>query len=102
LALEQLARDLGISRSQVIDEALALFIKAVLEARKGRRLASFSSEGAQPLCEVVTPSLAQLEWIGHRHSLDLSRDAVEAIGEMVENPPKPNKRLKKLLSQAGE
>ena len=37
-ALVKLADELGLSRSQVVDEAVALFLKAVLEIRRGRRL----------------------------------------------------------------
>ena len=37
-AAAQLADELGLSRSQLMDEALALFLKAVVEVRRGRRL----------------------------------------------------------------
>ena len=43
LALGQLAEELGLSRSQIIDEALGLFLKAVMEVRHGHRLVTMGA-----------------------------------------------------------
>jgi len=61
-ALVKLADELGLTRSQVVDEAVGLFLKAVLEIRRGRRLVTVDAVTPGPLCEMATPTLATLEW----------------------------------------
>lgn len=51
----QLAGELGLNRSQLIDEAIALFLKAVIEVRRGRRLVAVDPSSSQPDCELATP-----------------------------------------------
>jgi hypothetical protein len=60
-AVLELAQELGLSRSQIIDEALALFMKAVTEVRRGRRLVTLDPRSSQPVCELATPTLSALE-----------------------------------------
>jgi hypothetical protein len=55
-AVQALVDELGLTRSQIIDEALSLFVKAVLEVRRGRRLLTVDPQNAQATCELVTPS----------------------------------------------
>ena len=47
-AVVKLAEELGLSKSQLIDEALTLFLTAVREARLGRRLMTMAHGAAQP------------------------------------------------------
>ncbi|MBM3204224.1 hypothetical protein FJZ55_10025, partial [Candidatus Woesearchaeota archaeon] len=44
--LLELASDLGLTKSQVIDEALALFLEVILDARNGRCLVA-SGQGCE-------------------------------------------------------
>lgn len=90
-ALDQLADELGLSRSQVVDEAIGLFLKAVIEARRGHRLVTLA--GDQPACELSTPTLAAMEWATQSRPLVLSDSAVEKIADLLESPPAPNARL---------
>jgi hypothetical protein len=91
LALAQLAEELGLSRSQIVDEAVGLFLKAVLEARRGHRLVTIA--GDQPACELSTPTLAAIEWAAQARPLVLPEAAVERIADLVEAPPSPEARL---------
>jgi len=99
-ALSELAEDLGLSRSQVIDEALALFLKAVMELRRGRRVVSLGQAGTDPVCEIVTPTLAQIEWTSHRQKVVVPARAVEQIADLMENPPEPTPALRKAMAAA--
>lgn len=72
----ELADELGLSRSQLIDEALTRFLHAVLEARRGRRLVSIEVGGRGPVCEMATPTLAALEWVQKPEKLELPPEAV--------------------------
>lgn len=98
-ALLDLSTELQLSRSQVIDEALALFLKAVLEVRRGRRVVSVGQPGDDAMCEVVTPTLAQLEWTSHRQALKLPVTAVDRISRLVDQPPEPPQALRDLLAE---
>ena len=92
LALAQLADELGLSRSQIVDEAVGLFLKAVLEARRGHRLVTIA--GDQPACELSTPTLAAIEWAAQARPLVLPEATVERIADLVEAPPRsPEARL---------
>lgn len=69
-ALDALADERGPSRSRVVDEAVGLFLKAVLEARRGHRLVTLA--GDETACELSTPTLAALEWTARSQPLVLS------------------------------
>src|SRR5260221_7739822 len=63
-AVDKLADELGLSRSQVVDEAVAMFIQAVTAARGGRRLVAMSPvTAAVPDCFNTTPTPAGLAWM---------------------------------------
>ena len=97
-ALKELADELGLSKSQIIDEALSLFLKVVLEARKGRQVVSVGSADDLP-CEIATPSLTQVEWMYARQALTVPRAAVERMADLIESPPAPNAALRAALTQ---
>ena len=98
--LETLQAELGLSKSQVVDEALALFLHAYLEAKKGRRLAIIESESGKQISEVTSPSLGHVEWTNYRQSLKLSAAAVEKIRQMVKKPAAPTAALRKAFARA--
>jgi hypothetical protein len=93
-ALAELCEELGLSRSQLIDEALALFLKAVLEVRKGRRLVTLDPQSSSPACELVTPTLAALEWVRKPQELKVSAQELQKMQELLETPPKPTSALR--------
>lgn len=101
-AAVQLAEELGLSRSQLIDEALALFLKAVLEVRRGRRLVTLDPGSSQPACELATPSLSALEWALKPEKLELSPGAVARMRELVEAAPQPGPRLRAAAKRHGK
>lgn len=94
-AVLQLAKQLGLSRSQIIDEALALFLKAVLEVRRGRRLVMLDPDSTRPACEIATPTLAALEWAQNPMLLELPPDAIETIQALNDSPPDAGPRLRR-------
>jgi hypothetical protein len=93
-AVAKLADELGLSRSQLIDEALSLFLKAVVEVRRGRRLVTVDPASRQPACEMVTPTLAALEWALHPQTLQLPPAALEKMRHLSVADSKPSPRLK--------
>jgi hypothetical protein len=93
-AVLELAKELGLSRSQLIDEALALFLKVLLEVRRGRRLVLIDPQSSQPVCELATPTLSALEWAMRPEKVDLPLKALARMQELVEAPPKPSGRLR--------
>jgi hypothetical protein len=93
-AMEELAEELGLSRSQIIDEALSLFVKAVLEVRRGRRLLTVDPQSVHAACELVTPTLAALEWSLKPAKLELSEAALAKIQEVIKAPARPSERLR--------
>jgi len=94
--LVDLAKELGLSRSQLIDEALGLYLKAMIEARRGRRLFMIDPCDLQASCELATPTLTQLEW-SSTQSLLLESKELEALAEVLDKPAKPTDSLKKTM-----
>jgi len=93
-AVQELADELGLSRSQIIDEALSLFIKAVLEIRRGRRLVTLDPQNLQAACELMTPTLTAIEWALKPDKLELPDAALAKMQEMVDAPAEPSARLR--------
>jgi len=96
--LAALARDLGLSKSQVIEEAVALYLMAAEEAKRGLHLAMCDAETGKAVRELVTPSLGQLEWASQRKRVVLTDEEFDRILDLVENPPRPRKRLSALMA----
>lgn len=101
-AVLQLADELGLSRSQLIDEALALFLKAVVELRRGRRLVTLDPESSAPACELATPTLAALEWALTPQRVKLPAEALAKMQRLAESPPAPGPRLKAAARRRGK
>lgn len=93
-AVVELADELGLSRSQLIDEARALFLKAVLEVRRGRRLVTLDPQSTHPACELATPTLAALEWALGSQKVKVPAKALSKMHELSECPPRPSPRLR--------
>lgn len=93
-AVQELADQLGLSRSQIIDEALSLFLKAVLEIRRGRRLVTQDPHDLQVVCELMTPTLTALEWALSSEKLELPDAALAKMQELVDAPAEPSARLR--------
>jgi len=101
-AVVQLAEELGLSRSQLVDEALALFLKAVLEVRRGRRLVTIDPNTDQPACELATPTLSALEWAQRTERLELPTEALEKMRALNDAPPVPSQRLRAAAKRHGK
>lgn len=79
-AVDKLAQDLGLSRSQVVDEAIALFLKAVLEVKRGHRVVTVDPARPEIVVELSSPSLTALEWAAR---------ARQAANQPPEKPARP-------------
>jgi hypothetical protein len=89
-ALERLAEELGLSKSQVVDEAVAMFIQAVSAVRGGRRLIAVApDERNGPDCLIMTPTLSALEWTSRSEPLQISVEALERVRALIAAPRPP-------------
>lgn len=93
-AVVQLAEELGLTRSQLIDEALTLFLKAVMEVKRGRRLVTLDPRTSQPVCELATPTLSALEWALQPQKLALPASAIAKLHALAEAASRPGPRLR--------
>lgn len=98
-AADQLAEQLGLSRSQVIDEAIALFVKVVMEARKGRRVVSIEQGSERPACELSTPSVTMLEWQTTPAAVELTEAEVEKMAALSREPARPTDTLRRAAAR---
>jgi len=94
-AVESLANELGLSKSQVVDEAVSIFIQAVTAVRGGRRLVAVAADAAQgPDCLIMTPTLSALEWTSRSEPLQVSVEALERVRKLIAEPPAPGARAR--------
>ena len=96
-ALLEMCQQLGLSRSQVVDEAITLLVMLAQEARSGRRLVSQGRSKKDLPREIRTPILAQVEWLAQRQTIDASDEMIQKIVDLVNSSPAPAEALKKLM-----
>lgn len=101
-AFVELAEELGLSRSRLVDEALALFLKAVIEVRRGRRLVTMDPNSSAPACELATPTLAALEWALKPEKIELPAEALAKMQAPAEAAPAPSPRLRAAAERRGK
>ena len=96
-AVLELAEELGLTRSQLIDEALGLFLKAVREVQRGRRVVTVSASqpsANEPLCDLATPTLEALEWVSNPERINLSAAEFTKLQDLVSSPPAATAHLR--------
>jgi hypothetical protein len=91
--VQDLEAELGLSKSQIVDEALALLFKAVAETRQGKRVGFVGSQGQ--VTEFSSPSLSLLEWAVDRNPIVLTNSSFERVVEMTSAPARANAALKR-------
>ncbi len=95
--LKRLQAELRLETSDVVEEALGLFTKAVLEAKRGARLA-IVSDGDSTIREYSSPALSRLEWEAQDEShISLPNKDFDNFVATLRNPPKPNDKLRALM-----
>lgn len=95
--LDDAARELGMSRSDLIGEALAVFLTSLPECRRGLRLALVDASRDKIVREIVTPGLSQVEWHSHRERITLPDGKVLAKALAADGEPTP--ALRKLMAR---
>jgi hypothetical protein len=99
-AVDRLADELGLSKSQLVDEAIAMFIQAVSAVRGGRRLVAVSPDAKTGLdCLITTPTLSALEWTSRSEPLQISAEALERVRALIAEPPAPGARARAAASR---
>ena len=96
--VKELEKELGLSKSQIVEEAIGLLFKAVLEVKRGHRI-GFVAEDDKLLREFTSPALSQVEWATHRETVRLSDRGFDRMQELVSNPPAPAPALKAALAR---
>jgi len=97
--LEEVVAELKTTKSQIVEEALALFLKAFMEAKRGRRVAIIEPESRQAVAEVVSPSLSQVEWAVHREKIVLSEKDMEKVVGLIAQPRAPTEALRRAFGK---
>ena len=95
--VRELEHELGMSKSQLVDEALALLAKAVAETRLGRRLGFVGQD--QRVTEFSSPALSLVEWAVQREPVKLAAKAFDQVLALNHAPPKASPALRKAVSR---
>jgi len=96
IPVEVVPQDSGgdsLTKSQIVEEALALFFKAVLEVQRGHRV-GLAGEDEKLIREFTSPALSQVEWATHRETVRLSDRGFDRMQELVSKPPRPTPTLR--------
>lgn len=96
--VNHLEEELGLSKSQIVDEALSLFFKTVMELKQGWRIA-FLDADSQRVREFTSPALTQVEWTARRERIVLTDADFERTQKLLENPPGPTPALKAAVAR---
>jgi len=95
--VRRLEEELGLSKSQIIDEALALFLKAIAETRQGHRVGFVGQDKA--VREFTSPTLSLVEWAVKKEPLVLSNQEFDRVQALTQSPPKPTEALKRAMGR---
>ncbi len=96
--VKHLERTLGLTKSQIVEEAIALLFKAVLEVQRGHRV-GFVGPDERMRCEFTSPALSQVEWATHQKPIRLSDRAFDRVQALVEDPPAPAPALRAAMAR---
>lgn len=96
--VSHLEEELGLSKSQIVDEALSLFFKTVMELKQGWRIA-FLDANSQRVREFTSPALTQVEWATRRERIMLPDADFERVEKLLESPPGPTPALKDAVAR---
>ncbi|KFA89088.1 DUF1778 domain-containing protein [Archangium violaceum] len=97
--MKHFEEELGLSKSQIVDEALSLFFKTVIELKQGWRIAFVDADAPQRVREFTSPALTQVEWATQRERIVLSNADFDRVQKMLENPPGPTPQLKAAVAR---
>src|SRR5689334_9873615 len=92
--VKHLEQELGLTKSQIVEEAIGLFFKAVLEVRLGHRVGFMAQDKKSLVLEFTSPALSQVEWATHRETVRLSERGFDRMQQLVDKPPPPVAALK--------
>ncbi len=95
--LQQLREVLHLDTSDIVEEALSFFAKAVLEARRGLRVA-FIDDQQRVVTGYSSPSLTRLEW-AHEPPIVLPAEDFERLAKDLEKPAKDSPALRALAKR---
>ncbi len=93
--LAEVADELHMSKSAVVEEALALLFTGLFEARRGRRLAFIDARTQRVISQLTTPALSQVEWTASRGSIGPRMREFSMAAETVADPLRPTPVLRK-------
>jgi uncharacterized protein (DUF1778 family) len=99
LQLAELADELNVTKSDLVQEAVSLLITALSGARRGQRVAMIDAASREVVTEVTTPLLTQIEWTVRREKIILSRREAAKVDELLSNPPEPTPALRKAMAR---
>jgi hypothetical protein len=97
--VKHLEEELGLTKSQIVEEAIGLFFKAVLEVRQGHRVGFMAEDRKSLVVEFTSPALSQVEWATHRETVHLSDRGFDRMQKLIENPPAPVPALKAAMAR---
>ena len=96
--VRHLEKELGLTKSQIVEEAIGLFFKAVLEVKRGHRV-GFVAEDKEFLLEFTSPALSQVEWAAHQETIRLSDRGFDRMQQLLAEPPVPTPALKAAVAR---
>ncbi len=99
LQLAELADELNVTKSDLVQEAISLLMTALSGARRGQRVAMIDAASREVVTEVVTPLLAQIEWSAGREKITLSEREAAKVDEPLSNPPQATPALRKAMAR---
>lgn len=97
--LSELADELGVPKSALVEEALSLLLTALMGTRRGQRVAMIDAASHKVVAELATPLLTQIEWTASREKIALSRKEAAGMDALLSHPPAPTAALRNAMSR---
>jgi hypothetical protein len=97
-AVTQMAEEFGLSKSEVLSEAVSVLMQVVVEAKRGRRLMMVDEFRQQPPVMITTRVLTSVDWMRQTQRVEVSSEALEAVQGIIDSPSEPTAALREAIA----
>jgi hypothetical protein len=95
--LDSLAEEMELPKTQIVQDAIAFYMKAVAETKQGRRVVFIDPATDKIVYAYTSPVLSMMEWPLQR--VLVSAEQAKTIAAAVDHPADPTPALRRAMSR---
>lgn len=92
---EELRKELGLSKSELVEEAVAYLLDSIDHVKRGRAVAVMEDD--RKITDLNPPTFSLIRWLNHRETVTLPGSDFDRVADALEKPAEPTEDLKQLM-----